>query len=61
MEIDVRITIDDEPFAIIGESGAEHMLIHNIVADVSHVRSAVVLRNDGWSHLLPDESTRQER
>lgn len=39
---------------------SEAELIHAIVRDVPWVTSAVVLRNNGFGHLLPDEDTRQE-
>lgn len=73
MYIDIRITLGDEAIGVaksvaVGVKGRELTdndvevgLIHSIVSDVNNVESAVVLRNDGFGHMLPDESTRQER
>jgi hypothetical protein len=58
--IDIRITLptDMKSTAV---SKSEELLIHQLVADNAFVESAVILRNDGFANLLPDESTRQER
>jgi hypothetical protein len=58
--IDIRVTVsgDLKDTAFVR---CEELLVHSTVADNEFVKSAVVLRNDGFANLLPDESTRQER
>jgi len=52
-DIDIRLTVD--------ETFSEEVVIHNLIRDFPEIKSAVILRNKGFGHLLPDESTRQER
>jgi hypothetical protein len=62
MEINLRLTVDDK-YGMdkgIDNLGVEEMVVHDAVASLTGVNSAVVLRNNGFGHLLPDESTRQE-
>lgn len=68
MELDLRLTINMDGLAADTwmeaealQRYAEDAIIHAIVSDTPFVTGAVVLRNNGFSHLLPDESTRQER
>lgn len=57
--INIRVDVPDLKDAALAKS--EELLVHGLVADNEFVRSAVVLRNNGFATLLPDESTRQER
>ena len=73
MDIDIRVTIDDDEVTPSGMSFgepeiqpyAEMTLVHLIVAEIPFVKSAVVLRPeeglDAEGGVGPDESTRQER
>jgi hypothetical protein len=58
--IDIRVELIDriEDEALME---AEETLIHQLVRDNFFVKSAAVLRNDGFANMTPDEDTRQER
>lgn len=61
--INLRVTIDDEvPYVEEGvrQSFDETEYIHLLVRDMPWTVGAVILRNNGFGHLLPDEDTRQE-
>ena len=58
--IDIRITLPADMKST-AKAKCEELLVHGLVADFEFVNSAVVLRNDGFANMLPDESTRQER
>jgi hypothetical protein len=56
--ITVRVDVDRDK---VGPPGAEKVLIERVLKDHAFVRSAVILRNDGFSHLMPDETTRRSK
>lgn len=62
LEVDVRIVLDysgDDSEAIIQ---LEDELLEQVFDSMPlMVREAVVLRNDGFGNLVPDEVTRKER
>ena len=51
-EIDVRLTVTDDT--------KEELLLTTVGEYIAEVREAVVLKNDGFANLIPDETTRQE-
>ncbi len=54
--IDVRVSIDtDMKSAAVAKS--EELLLDRLINE-PYVESAVILRNNGFAHLLPDEKTR---
>lgn len=61
MEFDVRITLNPRSYRNVQIGRIEEAIIHQIVADVPGVESAVLLRNNGFGTLMPDEDTRQSR
>jgi len=58
--IDIRVTVSGD-LKDTARARCEELLVHSTVADNEFVQSAVVLRNDGFANLIPDENTRQER
>jgi hypothetical protein len=58
-KIDIRIEYRQPPETT-GEE-YEQLIARGIIEFSTWVQSAVVLRNNGFGHLLPDEATRQER
>ena len=56
MEVNIRVRIDPDK---VRDPGPEVVLLERLMKDHSFVREAVILRNDGFSHLLPDEDTRR--
>jgi hypothetical protein len=58
--IDIRVSVSSD-LKDTARARCEELLVHSTVADNDFVKSVVVLRNNGFGHLLPDESTRQER
>lgn len=58
--ISIRITVGND-LKSTAVAKCEELLVHGLVADNEFVESAVILRNDGFGTLLPDENTRQER
>lgn len=70
MEIDIRVTVDTSAATVDAivtpteeqvRAYAEPVLVHLVIAEISFVQSVVVLRNDGFANLMPDEHTRQVR
>lgn len=61
IEVDVRITLDQESDDSEQWLMAEERVVHTIAADLDGAKSVVVLRNDGFGNLLPDEDTRQDK
>lgn len=69
--IDIRVEVSEDVLRqqvsaqSIHEQGivtvAEEGLLSCMLADIPFVTSGVILRNNGFAHLLPDESTRMER
>lgn len=58
--IDIRVVVDEND-RVDGELLREEELVHQVLAENEDALSVVVLRNDGFGNLLPDEATRQER
>lgn len=58
-QIDLRIEIQDGLPDV--TPAQEEQIVHTTVADNGWIKGVVILRNNGFGHLLPDESTRQER
>lgn len=64
MEIDVRITLDADPKDWSAEDiiQQEDEILEQVFSSVPiMVRKAVILRNDGYGNLLPDEATERSR
>jgi hypothetical protein len=59
MDIDIRLTIDDRR---VGKQTTEQVaavILYDILTDTDHYfKSGVVLKNDGFGNLLPDEESR---
>lgn len=58
--VNVRVEYDDR-MTTLTEAEVEEIVIHRIVAECDLAESVVALRNNGFGHMMPVESTRQER
>jgi hypothetical protein len=57
-QIDIRVVVDPSK---VSEPGAEAVLLERLMKSHRFVQSVVVLRNDGFSRLIPDETTRRNK
>ena len=56
-QINISVVVDRDK---VSEPGAETVLLDRLIKH-AFVESAVILRNDGFSHLMPDETTRRTK
>ncbi len=57
-KIDIRVIVDPSK---VSAPGAEAVLLERLMKSHSFVQSVVVLKNDGFSRLIPDETTRRNK
>lgn len=61
-EVDLRLTLNEERTDDSEEElMAEDALVNTVLVELDRVQSVVVLRNDGFGNLMPDEVTRQDK
>jgi hypothetical protein len=57
-QINIRLDVDPSRCSA---PGVEAVLTERVLKSFPFVTSVVVLRNDGFSHLMPDETTRRSK
>lgn len=56
VEINIRVSVNPDKASA---PGPEAILLERTLKAHTFVTSVVILRNDGFSHLMPDETTRK--
>lgn len=57
-EINIRISVNPDK---VKAPGPEAVLLERLIKSHAFVTSVVILRNDGFSRLMPDETTRRSK